>query len=82
MRVVFDTHILVSAIVFPGGRGDAALRRIIEEQDELVLSRPILDELLGILARKFARDAEELARIAVFLSTVIVVPSAAAQNVD
>ena len=70
MRVVFDTNILVSAIVFPGGRGDAALRRIIEEQDELVLSRPILDELLGILARKFARDAEELARVAVFLSTL------------
>lgn len=70
MRVVFDTNILVSALVFAGGRGEAALQRILEEQDELVLSKPILDELLGILARKFARDAEELARVAVFLSTV------------
>ena len=70
MRVVFDTNVLVSALVFPGGRGEAALQRILEEQDELVLSKPILDELLGILARKFARDAEELARVAVFLSTV------------
>ena len=68
MKVVFDTSILVSALVFPGGRGEAALRRIIEEQDQLVVSKPILDELLGILARKFSRDAEELAHVAVFLS--------------
>jgi predicted nucleic acid-binding protein len=40
----------------------------VEEQDQLVISKPILDELLGILARKFARDAEELAHVAVFLS--------------
>ena len=68
MKVVFDTNILVSPLVFPGGRGEAALRRIVEEQDHLVISKPILDELLGILARKFSRDAEELAHVAVFLS--------------
>ena len=70
MRVVFDTNILVSALVFPGGQGEAALRRIIEEIDQLVLSRPILDELLGVLGRKFARDAEELAHVAVYLSDI------------
>jgi len=68
VKVVFDTNILVSALVFPGGRGEAALQRILEEKDELVLSRPILDELLGVLERKFARDAEELAHAALFLS--------------
>jgi putative PIN family toxin of toxin-antitoxin system len=68
LKVVFDTNILISALVFPGGRGETALRRIVEEQDQLVISKPILDELLGILARKFARDAEELAHVAVFLS--------------
>ena len=68
MKVVFDTNILVSALVFPGGRADSALRRIIEQRDQLLLSRPILDELLGILAKKFSRDAEELAHVAVFLS--------------
>ena len=72
MKVVFDTNILVSALVFPGGRGEAALRRIIEEQDQLVISKPILDELLGILARKFSSDAEELAHVAVFLSGLAV----------
>jgi putative PIN family toxin of toxin-antitoxin system len=67
LRVVFDTNVLISALVFPGGQGEAALHRIIEERDELVLSKPILDELLGVLARKFSRDAEELAHAAVFL---------------
>ncbi|MEO8717292.1 MAG: putative toxin-antitoxin system toxin component, PIN family [Burkholderiales bacterium] len=70
MRVVFDTHVLVSALVFPGGRGEQALQRILEERDLLFISRPILDELLGVLAKKFARDAEELSRVAVFLAEV------------
>ena len=75
-RVVFDTNILVSALVFPGGWGEAALRRIIDETDQLVLSRPIIDELLDVLARKFARDAEELAHVAVFVTelALVVVP--------
>ena len=73
MKVVFDTNILVSALAFPGGRADIAFRRIIEERDQLLLSKPILDELLGILARKFSRDAEELAHVAVFLSDLSVV---------
>jgi putative PIN family toxin of toxin-antitoxin system len=73
LKVVFDTNILVSAIVFPGGRGEAALRRAVEEVDELIISKPILDELLGVLARKFARDAEELARTAVFIADLATV---------
>ncbi|MGP1679750.1 MAG: putative toxin-antitoxin system toxin component, PIN family [Burkholderiales bacterium] len=72
-RVVFDTNVLVSALVFPGGRGEAALRRIIDETDQLVLSRPIVDELLDVLARKFARDAEELAHVAVFVTELAVI---------
>jgi predicted nucleic acid-binding protein len=30
---------------------------------QLVISRPILHELLDVLARKFGRDAEELAQV-------------------
>lgn len=73
MKVVFDTNVLVSALVFPGGRGEQALQRILEERDELLLSKAILDELLGVLARKFARDAEELARAALLLGDVATV---------
>jgi putative PIN family toxin of toxin-antitoxin system len=68
MRVVFDTNILVAALVFPGGQGDAALRRVIDGTDQLLLSKAILDELLEVLGRKFAREAEELAHVAVFIS--------------
>ena len=70
MKVVFDTNVLVSALVLPGGRGDEALLSVVRGENHLVVSRGILDELLGVLARKFARDAEELARVAVFLADV------------
>jgi putative PIN family toxin of toxin-antitoxin system len=73
MRVVFDTNVLVAALVFPGGQGDAALRRVIGGKDQLVLSRAILDELLEVLGRKFARDSEELAHVAVFVSDLATV---------
>jgi len=73
VRVVFDTNVLVAALVFPGGHGDAALRRVIEATDQLVLSRAILDELLEVLGRKFARDAEEIAHVAVFVSDLATV---------
>jgi predicted nucleic acid-binding protein len=51
MRVVIDTNVLAAAFVFPGGQGDAALRRVIEERDELLLSKAILGELLDVLGR-------------------------------
>lgn len=73
MRVVFDTNIFVSAFVFPGSRADAAIRRVLDGGDELVISRAIIDELLTVLARKFARDADELGRVAVFLTDLGVV---------
>ncbi len=68
MRVVFDTNIFVSAFVLPGSRADAALMRVVDDIDQLAISKVIIDELLTVLARKFARDADELARVAVFLA--------------
>lgn len=35
---------------------------------QLIISRAIIHEVLGVLARKFDRNPEELARIAIFLS--------------
>jgi putative PIN family toxin of toxin-antitoxin system len=70
VRVVFDSNIVISALTLPGGRGDQAITRIIEGTDSLVLSKQILDEVLLVLARKFARDREQLARTAVFLATL------------
>lgn len=45
---------------------------MLDGDDQLALSRPILDELLGVLARKFSRDVEELARVALFLSEIAI----------
>ena len=45
-----------------------AVLAAVEGRFDLAISKPIIHEVLGVLARKFARDAEELARVAVFLS--------------
>ena len=67
MRVVFDSNILVAAALFPGGRADAAVTKILDGVDNLLISRPIIQEVLSVLATKFSRDKEELSRVAVVL---------------
>ena len=68
MRVVFDTNIYVSAFVLPGSSADRAMQRIFDSHDTLLISKPILDELLITLARKFSRDADALSRTALLLT--------------
>lgn len=68
MRVVFDTNIYVSALTFPGSSADRAIRRILDGRDTLLISKPLLNELLTVLARKFSRDADALSRTALFLT--------------
>ena len=68
MRVVFDANILVSALILPGGSGDRALNVILDGRATLLLSKPILGETLRVLGKKFARETEELARLAVFFA--------------
>jgi len=47
MRVVFDTNIYISALVFPGGLAEKAIYRVLEGKDELFISKAILDELFN-----------------------------------
>jgi putative PIN family toxin of toxin-antitoxin system len=68
VKAVFDTNIFVSALAVPGGRAAAALDRVVSGDVQLVISRPIIHEVLDVLARKFDRDPEELSRVAVFLA--------------
>ena len=68
MRVVFDSNIYISAFVFPGSQADQAFFRVLEGTDTLVLSKAILDEVLGILAKKFNRDPEALSQTAVLMA--------------
>ena len=67
MRGVFDTNIFISALVIPGSLAEKAVSRIIEGQDELVLSPEIIKEVLSVLSSKFARDKEALSHVAVIL---------------
>ena len=68
MRVVLDSNIYVSALTLPGGSADSAIGAILDGRAIAILSEPILGEVLGVLGRKFARDHEELARTALFLT--------------
>ncbi len=68
MRAVLDTNIFVSALALPGGQAEKAVFGAVEGRFELAISKPIILEMLDVLARKFDHDAEQLARTAVFLS--------------
>lgn len=68
MRAVFDTNIFISAFAFPGSRAETALIKVAEGGIQLAISQAIIHEVLDVLARKFDRHPEELARVAVYLS--------------
>jgi len=77
VRVVFDSNIYISALTLPGGQAEKALFRILDGADTLLISKPILDEVLSILARKFSHDRDELSHVAVTLTEMaeVVKPS-------
>jgi putative PIN family toxin of toxin-antitoxin system len=68
VRVVFDTNIFISALVVPGSQAEKAVFRILDGADTLLISKPILDELLSTLAGKFGRDPEALSQVAVLMT--------------
>ena len=57
MRAVLDTNVIVSALNFPGNER-LVLELALRGRFELVLSRFILDEVAGLLTRKFDWDEE------------------------
>lgn len=58
MRVVADTNVLVSAMIFPGGPPEALYRLAIEGRIAFVTSRPLLTELGRVLTEKFGLQPE------------------------
>ena len=62
MRILVDTNILISAILFPGGKPAKALLKVSEEH-EMVLCEQNLTELREVVKRKIPEllpDAETL----------------------
>lgn len=72
MKVVFDTNIFISALIFPNSQAEKAIFRIIDGVDTLILSHEIINEVLSVLAAKFSKDREALARVAVNLAGIAV----------
>ena len=67
MRVVLDSNIYVSALALPGGSADLALTAALDGRYVVLLSEPLLGEVLGVLGRTFDHSKDELARVALFL---------------
>lgn len=70
MKVVFDSNVYVSALLTPGGVADQAIRAATRHGLEVFISRPILEEMLEVLSRKFARSPGELARTALYVASL------------
>ena len=68
MKAVLDTNIFVSALALPGGQAEKALSAAAEGRFDLAISKPIIHEVVEVLARKFDHDTEALARTALFLA--------------
>ena len=76
MKAVYDTNIFVSALAMPGGQAERAIDLALDGQIRPCISKPIIHEVLRVLARKFSRTPEQLARTAIFLTDLakVVVP--------
>jgi len=59
MRVMLDTNVLISAIIFPNERMNSLVYKATLEH-QLVLSSYIIDELLEVIKRKFPAKAKDV----------------------
>jgi putative PIN family toxin of toxin-antitoxin system len=59
MKIVLDTNVLISALVFPGSKPDKILDRVRQGEIELVLSPFILSEFARVLRDKFGFSKRE-----------------------
>lgn len=59
MRIVLDTNVLVSALVY-GGIPEQILRLVLEKQIEATISPSILAELFEVLVKKFDFDSKRI----------------------
>ena len=57
MRVMIDTNVLVSALLFPGQTMDTMMQKVSTEHN-LVLSSYVVDELKDVTQRKFPDKVE------------------------
>jgi uncharacterized protein len=61
MKVVFDTHVFVSAFLVPGSLAEDAFLRVQRKQAMLFTSVPILTETARVFRTKFHQGEEDVA---------------------
>lgn len=59
MRVMIDTNVLISALLFPSQQMNALIYKITTEH-QLVLSSYVIDELLNVVRRKFKANVKTI----------------------
>ena len=59
MRVMLDTNVLVSAIIFPNDRMNSLIFKAALDH-QLVLSSYIIDELLSVVKKKFPEKTKDV----------------------
>jgi putative PIN family toxin of toxin-antitoxin system len=70
LKVVLDTNVLISAILF-GGKPKKILEKAIHGEIRLCLSEPILEELSGVLRRsKFDYSLEKVQTLLTELTSI------------
>jgi len=57
MRVMIDTNVLISALLFPSQQMTALIYKITTEH-QLILSSYVIDELMNVTTRKFKNKIE------------------------
>lgn len=81
MRIMLDTNVLLSALLFSGQKFDLLLANIFSCH-ELVLSNFLLDELRKVVAKKFPQKTDALERFISALSfEFVIVPENYEQDV-
>jgi uncharacterized protein len=61
LRVTPDTNILVSGLVFRRGKPHQLLRMALDGVVSIIVSQAIIDETMGVLARKFGASIDDIA---------------------
>lgn len=67
MRIMLDTNVLISALLFPGAEMDAMMNCIFT-QHQLVLSSYVVDELKSVVKRKFPSREIAINRLLMMMS--------------
>ncbi len=67
MRIMLDTNVMISALLFPGARMDAMMNCIFT-QHQLVLSSYVVDELKSVVRRKFPKKEQAIDKLLMMMS--------------